>query len=136
MPTTNDTLHFDVQRLCIWSGALSIIMFTVGAIMADFLPPPSPSLNVDEVIAFYLEQPTSKRIGVILLINAAILSAVFVVQISVLMRQIEGVAATPLAWIQMLMGAIADRRIDDPIAAMAYLSVPPRTRPIVHVPAT
>ena len=55
-------MHLGVQRLCTGSGALSLLMFTVGAIMADYLPPPSPALGVDEVVAFYLENPTVKGI--------------------------------------------------------------------------
>lgn len=62
MPASGDPMHLGVQRLCIWSGALSLLMFTVGAIIADYLPPPSPAPGVDEVVAFYLESPTVKGI--------------------------------------------------------------------------
>ena len=83
-------MNFAVQRLCIYSGAASIVMFFAGAFMADFLPPPPPSMSVDEVVQFFQTDTNLKRLGMVLFVYAATLSCVFSVQISVFMRQIEG----------------------------------------------
>ena len=96
-------VDFTVQRLCTWSGMLSIIMFTIGAVMADYIPPPGPDRTVEEVVQFFQTNPNIKRVGLTLIAIASIFSAVFVVQISIVMRQIESSYSHPLAWIQLLM---------------------------------
>lgn len=52
------------EVLCVWSGAVFCVLFGIGfALVAPFLPPPSPSLDAAAVAALYDEHRTAIRVG-------------------------------------------------------------------------
>lgn len=56
-----------MQTLCAWSGPVFLALFGGGFwFIAQFMPPPSPSLSAEAIAAFYAESPTAIRIGLVL----------------------------------------------------------------------
>lgn len=95
------------QRLLAWCGPVLTVMFLVGFILlARFIPPPAPGKSIDATIRFFETDTDLKRIGLWLNTFAGAMSGAWVVAISMQMRRIEGYRSSPLAYVQMLMGAL------------------------------
>lgn len=45
--------EFSVQRACAWAGLVGVVLFFFAFVWSGFLPPPSPTLNPQEVAAYY-----------------------------------------------------------------------------------
>lgn len=54
------------QKLCAWGGPFFVACFGPGLFLADFIPPPSPTLDAEQVAAFYAGNVNGIRIGMIL----------------------------------------------------------------------
>jgi hypothetical protein len=94
------------QRLCVWSGAVMIVMWLGGFwLLADFLPPPSPNLTAEEIAQVYLGHTSSIRWGLIFTVIGCAFLGPFVVAISAHMRRMEGRNA-PMSQVQLILGAI------------------------------
>ena len=100
-----DNLHTTTQKVCAWSGLAGMLIFFLGLVIAQFFPPPSPSLSPEAVAAIYQENATGIRIGMILLMASGVLTAPFVALISIYMRRIEGNRTPVLAYSQLVAGA-------------------------------
>jgi hypothetical protein len=90
------------QRLCAWSGIACIAVFFTGfAVVAGFIPPPSPDMTGDELIQLFNDDQTRIRIGMIISIFASVLlgswAAVFTVQMHRMERSNSALAYTNLA---------------------------------------
>lgn len=90
------------QRLCAWSGIVFIAVFFTGfAVVAGFIPPPSPNMTGDELIQLFSDDQTRIRIGMIVSIFASVLlgswAAVMTVQIHRMERGNSALAYTNLA---------------------------------------
>jgi hypothetical protein len=60
-------LNLKVQLICAWSGVVLLIGFLLGwGWLADMIPPPAPTASPEEIRAFFEEDLTSKRIGILL----------------------------------------------------------------------
>jgi len=65
--TVENPVGRGVQLACAWSGVILVIGFLLGWIaLAGFIPPPSPRASSEEIRAFFLDDLTSKRIGILL----------------------------------------------------------------------
>lgn len=95
----------ETQRLCAYSGIISMLMFFVGMLVMTFLPPLSPSLGIDEVATIYRDNATAIRAGAVLIIISSLFAIPFYAVISVQLRRIEGRARPVLAYTQMIAGA-------------------------------
>ena len=95
------------QRLCVWSGILSIVVFFIGFWpMAHFMPPLSPSMTGQELADFYLNNSVGVRMGAICICLSAGLLVAFYTEITVQISRIEG-RYGPLSLSQMAVGVLA-----------------------------
>lgn len=88
-----------------WSGAAAITCFTFGFIFAGFIPPPSPSRSVEEVVAYYQQHATGIRAGMVLMMISGMFVPPLVAIISVQMRRIPG-AHPLLVYAQLSAGTL------------------------------
>ncbi len=93
------------QRICIWAGIGFAPIFLVGfAIVAGFIPPPSPSLPAQQVQRMFIDQRDRIRVGIWIASAAAPLLAFFVAALTHQIRRISG-PDSPLAIAQLIAGS-------------------------------
>jgi hypothetical protein len=93
------------QRICIWAGICFAPVFLIGfAIVAGFIPPPSPSMTADEIAYLFSHERDRIRIGIWIATAAAPLLGFFVAAISHQIRRIAG-SDSPLATAQTIVGS-------------------------------
>ncbi len=95
-----------IQLLCAWSGLAFALIFMLGfALLAQFVPPPSPNAVAAEVAARYREATAGIRFGALLMMISAGFIGPFVAVICIQIRRMEG---TPpiLAHTQLACGTI------------------------------
>lgn len=96
-------VEVSVQRLLTWTGPVLMVVFFVGFwVMGHFIPPPAPTRTPEQVVAFFRDHTTQKRIGLFLVSFAGALVCTWSVAISCQLKRIS----TPLAHVQMLFGAL------------------------------
>ena len=94
-----------IQNLCVWSGPAFLGTFGVGFVgLAQFLPPPGPSLTAERVAELYQVNSDLKCAGVVLMLLSCGFLLSWAAAISALMRRIPG-CAPALTYTQMLAGA-------------------------------
>jgi hypothetical protein len=93
------------QRLCVWAGISFAPVFLIGfALVAGFIPPPSPSMTADEVAHMFSAERDRIRIGIWIATAAAPLLAFYVAALTHQIRRIAG-SDSPLATAQLIAGA-------------------------------
>ena len=96
-----------VQRAMAWSGLLATLLFLVGLIpLAHWVPPPAPTHTTRWLIHFFEQNTTEKRIGMWMETFAGALSGAFCVAITMQLKRAEGERSTPLAYLNLIMGAL------------------------------
>lgn len=92
-------------RWMAWSGVAAIVILLLGqGAIAGFVPPPG-SDSMDEIVRIYTEDADRIRVGLIVACAGVTLLGPWCVAIAIHMKRIEGDLA-PLAWLQLLLGAI------------------------------
>jgi hypothetical protein len=92
------------QRFGVWAGIGFAPVFALGfAVVAGFIPPPSPHMTADEVRRLFLEDRDRIRVGMWIATAAAPLLAFYVAALSHQIRRIAG--PSPLATAQLVAGA-------------------------------
>lgn len=95
-----------ILKLCAWSGIICISLMALGfALIAGFIPPPSPSDSAEATANLFIGHANSIRFGMIISMIASALLMPFAVAITLQMRRIEG-PHSALAFIQLGLGAI------------------------------
>lgn len=94
------------QQFCVWCGPGMAVLFGIGFLVADFIPPPSPDLSAEEMAALYQDNTAAIRIGLILTAIASALLGPYFAVITVQMRRMEGTRPA-LAYTQLALGALA-----------------------------
>lgn len=94
-----------LERWCVWSGVAAITTFTLGFVFAGFIPPPSPSRSVEEVVAYYQQHATGIRAGMVLMMISGMFVPPLVAVISQQMRRIPG-AHPLLVYAQLSAGTL------------------------------
>ncbi|HEX5804822.1 MAG TPA: hypothetical protein VFY31_00570 [Macromonas sp.] len=95
-----------VLKCCAWSGVVSIVLMALGfAVMAGFVPPPSPMDSALDTARQFVEHKNGIRFGMIVSMVASAFLMPFAVVITLQMRRIEG-PAPALAYTQLGLGAI------------------------------
>jgi hypothetical protein len=93
------------QRVCVWAGIGFAPVFLIGfALVAGFIPPPSPGMTADEVARMFSEERDRIRIGIWIATGAAPLLAFFVAALTHQIRRIAG-SDSPLATAQTVAGS-------------------------------
>jgi len=95
-----------VQRVCIWAAPACTAVFFAGFALAGYLVPPSPTRGAQETAAWYMENLTSIKLGLVFMCFAGGLWIIWSAAMTAQMLRIEGRYA-PLAYTQLAMGACA-----------------------------
>lgn len=92
------------QWLCLWCGPLFIVLLFFGFwFCAGFIPPSSPMLTADQVVAFYQAHLGMIRLGLAISMLSSGLLVPFAAVISTQMKRIQGIGPT-LAYTQLSAG--------------------------------
>lgn len=92
-----------VQLWCAWCGPAFIVVFFSGMLIADLLPPPSPSWTAQETADFWRENQDMRLFGLALMMASTTFIGGFVCAITLQLRRIRGSAPANLA--QLVGGA-------------------------------
>ena len=85
------------QRLCVWGGITFAPLFLIGfALVAGFVPPPSPGMSADAVARMFAEGRGRIRIGIWIACAAAPFLAFFVWMVA-------------MTWLMLRASRIAER---------------------------
>lgn len=102
-PGAMTRLDLSIQRSLTWTGPTLMAVFFLGFwVLGHFIPPPAPSRTPEEVVAFFRDHTAQKRAGLFLVSFAGALVCTWSVAISCQLKRIS----TPLAYVQMLFGAL------------------------------
>lgn len=90
-PATRALLNTRAQRLCVWAGPVMIFTWLLAFVfLCGFVPPPSPSLSAEEVVAKFSDDTNLIRLGLVISLFACSLLVPFSAVIATQMRRIEG----------------------------------------------
>jgi hypothetical protein len=93
------------QRICIWAGPATLVLFAIGYwFVAGLVPPISPGHNAAEVAARYAEDKDRLRVGLTIAIFCCPLLYVWVAALHTQLRTVEG-EESPLATTVLLTGS-------------------------------
>ena len=98
--------HLTFQRICAWSGVICVALFFGAFVLADFIPPLSPSMSAGAVAAHYRGHTTGIRAGACLMLLSGMFYAAYTAVISGQMRRIPGIHPT-VVYTQLAAGAFA-----------------------------
>ena len=94
------------QLLCTWSGPAFLIIFSIGWwFIAWFIPPHSPNSSAAEIAAFYMQNPVSIKMGLVIAMFGAGFFGPWLAVISTQMQRMEG-RSPVLAYTQMICGVM------------------------------
>lgn len=83
------------QKLCAWGGPFCAAFLGAGLLLAGFVPPPSPSLNAEEIAALYRANASAIRAGMVLGLFGIVGYIALVCAISAQMRRMQGSSHLP-----------------------------------------
>ena len=84
-------MNTKAQLFCAWCGVGFLVLFSIGWwFIAGYIPPMSPAMSANEVAAFYQENTGLIRLGMVITMFSAALSAPWVAVIAVQIKRIEG----------------------------------------------
>jgi hypothetical protein len=93
------------QRLCVWGGITFAPLFLIGfALVARFVPPPSPGMSAAAVAQMFAEGRGRIRTGIWIATGAAPFLAFYVAALTHQIRRIAG-SDSPLATAQLIAGS-------------------------------
>jgi hypothetical protein len=90
----------------LWCGPAFMVLFFIGFVpLAGYLPPPSPGDNAAEVVSFYTDNETPLRVGMCVMMLAALFFGPWGIALAALTRRTE--KGTPACtWIQVFSTGI------------------------------
>jgi hypothetical protein len=95
-----------IQRICIWSGPVTLVLFAIGyLVIAGLVPPISPGHDAAEVAARYAEDHDRFRVGLTIAIFTSPLLFAWVGVLYTQLRVVGG-PESPLAPIVLLTGSM------------------------------
>lgn len=120
MPTsTANTADIFTQRLCIWSGPLSIFLSLVGmVIVAGFVPATDPSASGQQIANFYIDNLFRIRLGMVIGMCGFTLFFTFGVAIALQTRRME--RQPVMTYVQIAAAAVS--AIEGVISAVIWLT--------------
>jgi len=122
-------MNTGIQKACVWSGVIGIFVFFVGLLTAQMVPPPSPSLPMDEVIAIYTSNANFIRVGFLLCLLSTIFVLPFFGLISIYLRRIENRDFPIFSYTQLIGAAVNGAAFVFPPAFMLVMAFRPDRMP-------
>lgn len=116
------------SRIFAWGGVLCAVGFGAGLILADFLPPPSPSLQANQVAAIYRENAAAIRGGMLLGLFGMAGYAAFVCVVAAEMRKMRLDSLLPV-YLQLGAGSIGVLTVMLPIMLLGTTAFRPERDP-------
>lgn len=94
-----------LQKVCAWCGAALVVTFIVGwAIIAGFVPPPSPTKNADEIAAFFAAHQTRVQVGLFACLVGSAFLAPFTGVLSTQLKRMEAGKGHTISSTQLVSG--------------------------------
>ena len=84
--------RYKVERICAWSGVVGVFLFFCGFFGSHFVPPPSPSLTQEQVVAHYQLYANEIRGSMTIMMISGMFVAPLIGVISAQMRRMEGIS--------------------------------------------
>lgn len=84
--------RYKVERWCTWSGMIGVVLFFCGFLSSRFIPPPSPSLTVEQVVMHYQQHANGIRLGMVVMMISGMFIAPMIGVISSQLRRIKDVS--------------------------------------------
>lgn len=116
------------QKLCALGGWFFVLCFGPGLFLASFIPPPAPTLDADQVAAFYAEHSVGIRAGMVLGLVGISGWVTLVGAISVQLRRMEGISRLG-PYLQLGAGMIGVLTVMLPIMIFAITAFRPERDP-------
>jgi hypothetical protein len=122
-------MNKNVQYMCLWSAPLMGVFMTIGWwLMAEFVPPPSPSWSAVEIADMFTANTTGIRIGMISMLVGVGFFLPFIALLSEQIRRMEGGSST-LAYTQLIAGSMSVAIVLFPIMFWVVASFRPDRNP-------
>lgn len=102
------TISARTQRSLLWISIAMAVVFGIGWLMTGFIPPPSPTLDAEQVAELYVSDNLQMRIGVVLCLLSAGFNMTWSLVVGAQMARVETFSngGLPLwAILQVLSGA-------------------------------
>ena len=97
-------MTYKYLRFCVWSGVTFFFLFFIACVGAGFIPPPSPHLTGEELLAIAAQNRTGFRVGMMAGYIGALLLVPWSVGISYFMARIEGGRFPVMAFVALGAG--------------------------------
>lgn len=93
-PTRTEEIinRYTVERWCTWSGLIAIVLFFTGFVLSQFVPPLSPALTPEQVVAHYQQHANSIRGGMVIMMISGMFMAPFIGVISAQIKRMQGIS--------------------------------------------
>lgn len=90
-PVVKARLNTRAQRLCVWAGPVMIFIWLLAFVfLCRFVPPPSPAMSAEQLVAKFSDGTNSIRLGLVISLFSCSLLVPFSSVIATQMRRIEG----------------------------------------------
>ena len=118
-----------IQLACAWCGPIGLLLFVVGFwLVAGLVPPPSAADSAARIAAFYRDNATQLRLGLLIAMIASPLLIPFMVLLTLQIKRSDPRLA-PLAYTQLVCGAILILEILISLVLMGVAAFRPERAP-------
>jgi len=98
-------MNIKIERMSAWSGLVFLLTFFIGwAVLARYLPPPSPGASAEEIARFYNTDTNLLRVGLLVVQGSCMFYIPWVAVISARIKRIPGVS--PVCTYTQALGGI------------------------------
>ena len=119
--------HLD-QKICALGGPFAAASLGAGLLLADFVPPPAPSLDAQALAEFYASRANAIRAGMIIGLLGMAGYAMLVGAISAQMQRMHGPSRLPV-YLQLGAGSIGVLTVMFPVMLFAVTAFRPERDP-------
>ena len=118
-----------VQQLCLWSGPVFLLLFLTGFwFVGGLVPPPSATDGAAKIAAFYHDNASALRAGMLITLISVPFYVPFAALITLQLKQSDR-RLEPLAWVQFGLGIITILELLLPVVLIAAAAFRPDRAP-------